>query len=58
MPTSGSILRFNQSLPFYADKTYLDNTLSISAYKTLSENVVGATKFYFTAIEGLGSMMT
>ena len=54
MPTSGSILRFNQSLPFYADKSYLDNTLSISAYKTLSENLVGATKFYITAIEGLG----
>ena len=53
MPTSGSILRFNQSLPFYADKSYIDNTLSISAYKTLSENFVGATKFYITAIEGL-----
>ena len=52
MPTSGSILRFNQSLPFYADKSYLDNTLSISAYKTLSENLVGSTKFYITAIEG------
>ena len=55
MPTSGSILRFNQSLPFYADKSFIDNTLSISAYKTLSENLVGATKFYITAIEGLNN---
>ena len=35
------------------DRSYIDNTLSISAYKTLSENFVGATKFYITAIEGL-----
>ena len=46
MPTSGSILSFGQTLPIYADKSFLANTVSASSYKTISENVIGATKFY------------
>lgn len=52
MPTSGSILTFNQSLPLYADKPSLGNVLSSSIYKTLSENVVGAGKFYIASVNG------
>ena len=33
MPTKGSILGFEQTLPFYADKSYISNTLTFSKYK-------------------------
>ena len=55
MPTSGSIISFNQGLPIYADKASITNTISSSTYKSFSENIVGAGKFYFSAINGLGS---
>ena len=54
MPTSGSISSFNQILPFIADKRYIKNSLSSSFYRTLSEDIVGASKFYFSSISGLG----
>ena len=53
MPTKGSILGFEQSLPFYADKSYLSNTLTFSKYSSFTENVIGAGKVYLTAINGL-----
>ena len=52
MPTKGSILGFEQSLPFYADKSYLSNTLTYSKYNSFTENVIGAGKVYITAING------
>jgi outer membrane protein insertion porin family len=52
-PTSGSIVSFTQTLPFYADKPFIDNTLTLSNYKSLSEDVIGAGKFYLSAINGL-----
>ena len=54
MPTDGSILSFNQSFPFYADKSFISNSIAYSTYKTINENVVGAGKFYLNAINGLG----
>ena len=53
MPTSGSISSFNQILPFIADKRYIKNSLSSSFYRTLSEDIIGASKFYFSSINGL-----
>ena len=53
MPSSGSIYGFKQTLPVYADKRYIANTLNASFYKTITEDVIGATKFYFSAINGL-----
>lgn len=53
MPTKGSILGFEQTLPFYADKSYLSNTLTFSKYATISENVIGASKLYLSSINGL-----
>ena len=53
MPTSGSIVRFNQTLPFYADRPFIGNTFASSTYKEFSENIIGAGKFYLTAINGL-----
>ncbi len=54
-PTGGSITKFSQRLPLYADKAAISNTLSSSTYKSFNENIVGASKFYFSAINGLGS---
>ncbi len=54
MPTSGSIVSFNQVLPFYADKNFISNSFSASVYKAFSENFVGATKVYLSAINGIG----
>ena len=53
MPTSGAITSFKQSFPFFADKKSISNTLSSSLYKTITDNVIGASKFYFSAINGL-----
>ncbi len=54
-PTDGSILKFSQSFPFYADKSFLSNQFSVSGYKTLTEDVIGASKFLLSTINGLGS---
>ena len=53
MPTDGSITSFKQSFPFFADKRSISNTLSSSIYKTITEDIIGASKFYFSAINGL-----
>ncbi len=54
MPTSGSIFSFGQSIPIAADKAFIANTISSSFYKSLSENIVGSTKFYLASINSLG----
>ena len=53
MPTDGAITSFKQSFPFFADKRSISNTLSSSIYKTITEDIIGASKFYFSAINGL-----
>ena len=53
MPTSGTILNFKQSLPIYADKNFIDNTISFSGYKSFSEDLIGASKIYISTINGL-----
>ncbi len=53
MPTSGSIIGFRQTLPVIADKEYIYNQFSISAYKSFTENVVVANKLFLSAIDGL-----
>ena len=54
MPTSGSIISAGQSLPIYADKPFIANSLSASKYNSFNENVVGSSKFFLTTINGLG----
>ena len=54
MPTSGSIISFNQVLPVFADKKFFANTFAASTYKSLTEDVVLASKFYLTTIDGIG----
>ncbi len=55
MPTDGSILGFDQTLPIYADKNFISNTLFLSSYKTFNQDFVGASKFFLSTINGLGS---
>ena len=55
MPTSGGITSFSQTIPVYADKSFISNTFAHSSYKSLTENIVGAGKFYISSINGLGS---
>tara|TARA_Y100001970_G_scaffold290827_1_gene425879 strand:+ start:2398 stop:4632 length:2235 start_codon:yes stop_codon:yes gene_type:complete len=53
MPTDGIIAGFDQTLPLYADKSFLANTVFLSSYKSFGENVIGAGKFYFSSVNGL-----
>jgi len=55
MPTDGTITNFSQAVPLYADKSFIRNTFSHSAYKSLTEDIVGAGKIYISSITGLGS---
>ena len=48
MPTSGYISSFNQKLPIYADKKSITNTITLSNYKLFTEDVVAASKFFFS----------
>ncbi len=54
-PTSGSIFKFSQTAPIYADKPALENTLSLSSYRTLNENLIGSGKIYLSAINSVSS---
>ena len=52
-PTDGYYSSFSQGLPLYADSPNLRNTYSLSAYQTMTPNVIGSFKFYATAVNGL-----
>ena len=54
-PTDGTILTFGQTVPFYADKSFVSNFLSINSYSQLNENVIGSGKFLLSTVNGLGS---
>jgi len=54
MPTSGSVLSFNQGLPLYSDQASIYNSIYYTKYHLFTENVIGALKFYganVTAVE-------
>jgi outer membrane protein insertion porin family len=53
MPTDGSVISFKQNLPIYADRPFVGNTVQMSSYKEITDNIIGAGKFYFTSINGL-----
>lgn len=53
MPTDGSVIGFNQSLPVYSDKPSIGNTFINSNYFAFSEDVVTAAKFYISSINGI-----
>jgi len=53
MPTSGSVLSFNQSLPIYADKPFIENIIAASFYNSFTENYIGSSKFLLSTITGI-----
>ena len=53
MPTIGNITSFSQELPIYADKSFISNTFTSSFYKSINENIIGASKIYLSSINGL-----
>ena len=57
MPTSGSIISFNQNLPIYADRQAIENTFNAIKYKSFSDDIVGASKLYISTINGMVTMM-
>ena len=54
-PTDGAIFTFGQSVPFYADKSFISNFLRINSYKTINENLIGSGKLLLSTVNGLGS---
>ena len=54
-PTSGSILSFGQTIPFYADKPFIANTFSSSVYHSFGENLIGSGKISLESINGLNN---
>ena len=55
MPTDGFISSFNQTIPLYADKAFISNSVSSSLYNKFTENIIGAAKFYASAINGINN---
>ena len=53
MPTDGSIVSFDQTLPIYADKPFINNIFSASVYESFTENYIGSGKLYLSAVNGL-----
>jgi len=54
-PTDGYVSSFNQAIPLYADSPYIRNSYAFSTYETLTPNIIGAFRFYATAINGLSN---
>ncbi len=54
MPTSGSIISFDQSLPVFADKQAITNTFKATKYKSISNDLVGAGKLFLSSVNGIG----
>ena len=53
MPTKGSIFGFEQTFPFYADKSFISNTITYSKYNSFTDNIIGAGKIYLSSINGI-----
>tara|TARA_B100000941_G_C28505748_1_gene557182 strand:+ start:344 stop:2578 length:2235 start_codon:yes stop_codon:yes gene_type:complete len=53
MPTSGSIISFHQSIPAYADKSFISNVFKLSKYHSFNEDIVGTGKLFLAGVNGL-----
>ena len=52
-PTSGHIVRFNQTLPLVMDRSSISNGFTSSNYYAFSDDVIGALKIFGRTIHGL-----
>ena len=53
-PTAGNLISFGQSIPIHADSASLSNTFQYNQYYMFSENFIGSSKFFISAINGIG----
>ena len=54
MPTDGHITSFSQNLPILSDSQSIRHALSYRSYHAISENFIGAFKFYAASVNGIG----
>ena len=52
-PTEGHSLSFRQVLPIYSDDLSIDNTLNLSKYYSISDNLILSGKFYLRAVNSI-----
>ena len=52
-PTDGYKLSFNQVLPIYSDDLSIGNTINLSKYHSVSDNLILSGKFFFKAVNSI-----
>ena len=52
-PTDGHKISFKQVLPIYSDDLSIDNTLNLSKYYSVSDNLILSGKFFFKAVNSI-----
>ena len=52
-PTDGHKISFNQVLPVYSDDLSVENTISLSKYNSISDNLILSGKFFFKAVNSI-----
>ena len=52
-PTDGYLASFSQVLPVYSDDLSIGNTLNLSKYHSVSDNLIISCKLFFTAINSI-----
>ena len=52
-PTEGHSLSFRQVLPIYSDDLSIDNTLNLSKYYSITDNLILSGKFFLRAVNSI-----
>ena len=52
-PTDGYKISFNQVLPIYSDDLSIENTINLSKYHSVSDNLILSGKFFFKAVNSI-----
>ena len=52
-PTEGYMLGFNQVLPIYSDDLSIENSINLSKYHSVSDNLIISGKFFFKAVNSI-----
>ncbi len=52
-PTDGHKLSFKQVLPIYSDDLSIGNTINLSKYHSVSDNLIFSGKFFFRAVNSI-----
>tara|TARA_Y200000002_G_scaffold373975_1_gene373959 strand:- start:1949 stop:4207 length:2259 start_codon:yes stop_codon:yes gene_type:complete len=52
-PTDGHLLSFKQVLPIYSDDLSIGNTVNLSKYHSVSDNLILSGKFFFKSVNSI-----